>query len=450
MRLNSSSRTFGAIIQIAGLCGLFLLHSYAAKELGPELYGSLNVLIATVMVVSTLSMFGSSYYLPVKGSETDVDTLTTRFIIIAILISISVGLIVVALGLNRLNTLPLLIFGSLGISWLELLRTNLITSLNFVKASIFRYLLPLLGGFLIVAFFPARLDTFIIAFVGMPAFFGVFVLRRLKFNELKFRGLDKDVWIYFLMQASYLSYVHVLKLGQDIVVESRLIAIFSLAYMFVRFIMLIPNYLSLSYLPEFSSKVKNNDNEGVLAAYNHVITISFLVVINISLFVSENVDLIESFYGNEFAGLADALRVILILPVVVAVSGPNGPVILAQNNVKMELWNGVLLLILSFTLTIMIGNYFSNGIVWSLVIAETALVLRKRYQTYKTRGIGLINPKKLLCFAVYTGIIFCAYVLIGSLDIDRKLIVAIELVSLFLLIQIGYIIFTSKYEIIKF
>ena len=442
-------KTAGILSQVVGMGLMFGVHAYAARGLGANLYGSFNILLAYIMISSTIAMFGASYYLPVYSNRNLDNQLITVYLLISLILSILTSIVFFIFGLIELVDFIYFLLGTVGVSWLEINRTLEVIKGRFFFASLIRYLLPGLVSVIYLTFLPLDSLNFYIVIFIVPFIIALPILKYFSLPSLRSNPFNKSVWVYFAMQITYLSYIHLVKVAQNSIATVEIVACFSLAYMIVRLILLVPSYMSLAYLPELSSCFKTLQKNRMLDIYNHIIIVSTLITINLVVLFWFYIDDIVSFYGDGYEGLGDLLRYLLILPIVIAFVGPNGPILIASKRINSELLNGLLLILFSVILTISFGERSIAFIALGVVLSEIALAARKRYLSTRILDFKLLNILVTVKLAVWGLLLYVTFYSVELVEFGLVVELVIKLFISIISLQIGYIFLKGKYELIK-
>ena len=390
----------GLIFQVLGSLLLFILNIFFAKELNVEEFGYYNYVFSYASIIGALLCIGGSYFIPTIPSEnkTSLNRFKNVYLSISLLFILIFFLIFNDYKINLFSKL-LIIIGALGISMIEIIRTILVRENKTAKAYFIKFILPLIFTFLIIiscyALNYSKLNSFILSIV-FPSFLISILLIFKDFNFLK---LDKSFLIilapFATIQFLYLANSHISKIFQGNLIDIKSLGFYSICLLIIKSITLVPMNLSLVYMPSISNLYINQNFDLIQKTYKNLFKINTSYLIPVVIFVFISSERILSVIDEKYLEASSFLKILLVYVFLLGFMGPNGTFLLMMKKQKLEIYNG-LLLILSSLLTMFLIGHYKYGIVISFVISETLIILLKRYFVKKSFNLVLFTLKDFL------------------------------------------------------
>lgn len=402
------------IYQIIGSFIVFVLNLYFAKVLSVKEFGEFNLMFSFVSIMSSILIFGGSYYIQILDLNKKNDFLSlkkyfTTYFILSLILS---GLTLFSDFDFRMKIA--LILGFIGTSLLEIQRAY---TVNVNKAA-FGYFVKYIVYYLIVVLllfigelyhYSIVYNLIIYSYFLTPFFISIpFILKNIRFSKTDY-GFFSSIMPFAFIQFLYLANNHLIKLTQGLFSSVEVLGLFSMSMLFVRVITLLPMNMSLIFMPKIS-RYFNEKKEDLLKYSYHTIlalNISYTIPTTIFLFVSSSriLKLIDPKYLQADGYLKISLLYVLLL----SFMGPNGTFLLMTKKQNLEVVNGILLIVTGIISLLLFSKFSFYGVAFAFVLSELLVIILKRIVVKNIFSFNLFSMRQyilLITFSLISYLLF--------------------------------------------
>ncbi|MFA9398546.1 MAG: lipopolysaccharide biosynthesis protein [Clostridiaceae bacterium] len=382
----------------------FIFQILAAKYLGAEIYGKANYYLGYCSTITIFICFGLQTYIPkIMSKEKDKKKVFSEVILTYTFLFFAVQLVIfIVLMLNRISIYNYILISLLAYFTVlaEIILSYNISTDNASKGMFYRkFLYSVLNLLLFSIVFMLSIKQYyvyiyimIISYIitTIPFLFKNIIKCKINFNIIR---VSFKFYIIQIIYGAYYSYSKVLQKEygtfETVAVLSISMTIGSLV------IMLGDNFAKIS-MPEFSKAWEKREMNKLKNIYMTVSRINCFLVLPIAIGLIVNAQRILSLLGKGYIGGEIIFSLVMVSQFANSFTGPNGTLLVMTKYTKLEIYNGIIKLLVSIIVIVSFGHKVIWAVPLSLVVAEIFVNLLKFIEVKITLDIVPYKIKDLL------------------------------------------------------
>ena len=419
----------------------FSLMFLGARLLGTEEFGKFNYVYGYIGSFTLIFCLGASFFLPkhIPISDNPINLLSATISSSSILLlisSIPIGILVVNEGFSIQESLLILVLTLVTVIIEHAKSYNIAINAADKAGKNYNLYIRVMSLFFFVVLsccFPKSYLTLVISLLLSNVILAVpFVIKYYKWLRPNM-NLLKGSLVFYLIQLTYSLFGYISKIFQVKFGGFEIVALLSVAILIGQIITLLGNNFANVGMPVFSKLYNLRDFKNLRIKFQEIARINAIVILPIFIFIFFNIEVILSFFGNEYIKGGLIVKLIISGSFLNSIVGPNGTLLLMSGKENLELYNGLFKLAVALVLTVVFGPRFIWGIALALAVSDIAVNVLKAIQVYKYFGILPFGKKDVFFFLALSSVQVIFFYSLSKFVINGYLII-IFLVS-FLLIN---------------
>ena len=382
------------IYNVIGSAIGFLFQIIAAKYLGAYLFGQANYYLGYSATISVFTGFGLQTFLAknIYTYENRKKTFSNIFWTSSFLYIIMCPIEYIFFRHNLTMREFTLILLFTYISFAVVLMSGYYIGLNETKKVMFTtriiYNIVNIGILIILIFFAFKQSyLYLICMIfGNLIIILPFLRKTLSKPEMDF-SFFKTSFVFYLNQIVYGVYLSYSKVLQKNFGTFQSVAILSVALTLGNITSMLGDSFAKVSMPEFSKAWNSKDIISLEKNFKLVSRINCYLILPIAIFTIINSQRLLIFLGKGYKNGSIILSMILISQFISSFTGPNGTLLNMTCYSNIEVYNGILKLIVSIVLGFCLGKSYSWGIAFSIAAAEVLVNILKTIELKKLLNI---------------------------------------------------------------